>query len=123
MLANLTFEEAAASTEGSHYALSMIRKAKIRSGQAVLVNGATGAIGRQGPAHCCPRTIRVERRARRRRSSVMRDCVRCLVGAQWWALAWLKHALSGSEVHVVLAFGSRGARECCSPCRAVPAAR
>ncbi len=43
--ANLTYEEAAASTEGSHYALSMIRKAKIRSGQDVLVNGATGAIG------------------------------------------------------------------------------
>ncbi len=45
MPANLTYEEAAASTEGSHYALSMIRKAKIRSGQDVLVNGATGAIG------------------------------------------------------------------------------
>jgi NADPH:quinone reductase-like Zn-dependent oxidoreductase len=45
MPANVTFEEAAASTEGSHYALSFIRKAKIRSGQDVLVNGATGAIG------------------------------------------------------------------------------
>ena len=45
MPANVTFEEAAASTEGSHYALSMIRKAKIRSGQDVLVNGTTGAIG------------------------------------------------------------------------------
>jgi NADPH:quinone reductase-like Zn-dependent oxidoreductase len=45
MPANLTFEEAAASTEGSHYALAMIRKARIRSGQDVLVNGATGAIG------------------------------------------------------------------------------
>ena len=45
MPANVTFEEAAASTEGSHYALSMITKAKIRSGQHVLVNGATGAIG------------------------------------------------------------------------------
>jgi NADPH:quinone reductase-like Zn-dependent oxidoreductase len=45
MPANLTFEEAAASTEGSHYALSLIRKAKIRRGQDVLVNGATGAIG------------------------------------------------------------------------------
>jgi NADPH:quinone reductase-like Zn-dependent oxidoreductase len=43
--ANLTYEEAAASTEGSHYALSLIRKAKLRSGQDVLVNGATGAIG------------------------------------------------------------------------------
>ena len=43
--ANVTFEEAAPSTEGSHYALSHIRAAKIRSGQDVLVNGATGAIG------------------------------------------------------------------------------
>jgi NADPH:quinone reductase-like Zn-dependent oxidoreductase len=45
MPANSTFEEAAPSTEGSHYALSFIRKAKIRSGQDILVNGATGAIG------------------------------------------------------------------------------
>ena len=43
--ANLTFEEAAAGTEGSHYALVFIRKAKIESGHDVLVNGATGAIG------------------------------------------------------------------------------
>jgi NADPH:quinone reductase-like Zn-dependent oxidoreductase len=43
--ANSTYEEAAPSTEGSHYALSLIRKAKIHSGQDVLVNGATGAIG------------------------------------------------------------------------------
>ena len=42
---NLTFEEAAPSTEGSHYALAHIRAAKIRSGQDVLVYGATGAIG------------------------------------------------------------------------------
>jgi NADPH:quinone reductase-like Zn-dependent oxidoreductase len=45
MPANATFEEAAASTEGSHYALSMISKAKIEGGQHVVVNGATGAIG------------------------------------------------------------------------------
>jgi NADPH:quinone reductase-like Zn-dependent oxidoreductase len=45
MPANVTYEEVAPSTEGSHYALSFIRKAKIRSGQDVLVNGATGAIG------------------------------------------------------------------------------
>ena len=45
MAADSTFEEAAPSTEGSHYALAWIRKAKIGSGQAVLVNGATGAIG------------------------------------------------------------------------------
>jgi NADPH:quinone reductase-like Zn-dependent oxidoreductase len=43
--ANVSFEMAAASTEGSHYALSMITKARIRNGQHVLVNGATGAIG------------------------------------------------------------------------------
>jgi NADPH:quinone reductase-like Zn-dependent oxidoreductase len=42
---NVTYEEAAPSTEGSHYAFSLITKAKIRSGQDVLVNGATGAIG------------------------------------------------------------------------------
>ena len=39
------FEDAAPSTEGSHYALSAIAKAKVRSGHDVLVNGATGAIG------------------------------------------------------------------------------
>jgi len=40
-----TFEEAAPSTEGSHYALSFFRTAKVLSGQDVLINGATGAIG------------------------------------------------------------------------------
>jgi NADPH:quinone reductase-like Zn-dependent oxidoreductase len=43
--ANMTFQEAAPSTEGSHYALSHIKAAKIQSGQDVLVYGATGAIG------------------------------------------------------------------------------
>jgi NADPH:quinone reductase-like Zn-dependent oxidoreductase len=43
--ANLTYEEAAPCTEGAHYALALVRTAKIRSGQDVLVNGATGAIG------------------------------------------------------------------------------
>jgi NADPH:quinone reductase-like Zn-dependent oxidoreductase len=43
--ANLTYAEAAPATEGSHYALAGIEKAKIRAGQRVLVNGATGAIG------------------------------------------------------------------------------
>jgi NADPH:quinone reductase-like Zn-dependent oxidoreductase len=43
--ANLTYEEAAPGTEGSHYALGFIRKAKVESGQDVLVNGATGGIG------------------------------------------------------------------------------
>jgi NADPH:quinone reductase-like Zn-dependent oxidoreductase len=41
----LSYVEAAPSTEGSHYALSFIKAAKIQSGQNVLVNGATGAIG------------------------------------------------------------------------------
>jgi len=45
MPSNVTYEEAAPSTEGSHYALSQIRAAKVQSGQDVLVNGATGAIG------------------------------------------------------------------------------
>jgi NADPH:quinone reductase-like Zn-dependent oxidoreductase len=45
MPANLTFQEAAPGTEGSHYALSLIRAAKIQRGHDVLVNGATGAIG------------------------------------------------------------------------------
>jgi NADPH:quinone reductase-like Zn-dependent oxidoreductase len=43
--ADLTYEEAAPSTEGSQSALSMIRSAKVQRGQVVLVNGATGAIG------------------------------------------------------------------------------
>lgn len=42
---NLTYEEAAPGTEGSHYALGLIKVAKIQSGQDVLVYGATGAIG------------------------------------------------------------------------------
>ena len=41
----LTFEEAAPSGEGSHYALSWIWAAKVRRGQDVLVYGATGALG------------------------------------------------------------------------------
>jgi NADPH:quinone reductase-like Zn-dependent oxidoreductase len=42
---SLTFEEMAPSTEGSHYALSFIRAAKVQAGHDVLVYGATGAIG------------------------------------------------------------------------------
>jgi NADPH:quinone reductase-like Zn-dependent oxidoreductase len=45
MPAQLSFEEAAPSTEGSHYALALIRKAKVARGQDALVYGATGAIG------------------------------------------------------------------------------
>src|SRR5499427_8870240 len=42
---NVSYEEAAPGTEGGHYALALIRTADIRSGQDVLVYGATGAIG------------------------------------------------------------------------------
>jgi NADPH:quinone reductase-like Zn-dependent oxidoreductase len=45
MPAIVNYQQAAPSTEGSHYALAHIRAAKIRSGQDVLVYGATGAIG------------------------------------------------------------------------------
>ena len=45
MPANLTYVEAAPSTEGSHYALAQIRGARVTGGQDVLVYGATGAIG------------------------------------------------------------------------------
>jgi NADPH:quinone reductase-like Zn-dependent oxidoreductase len=43
--AGLSYDAAAPSTEGSHYALSMIRVARIGAGQDVLVYGASGAIG------------------------------------------------------------------------------
>ncbi len=42
---NLDYEQAAASLEGSHYAYNFIKKVDLESGQKVLVNGATGAIG------------------------------------------------------------------------------
>ena len=45
MPANLSYDEAAPICEGAHYALSDIRAAKVKNGQNVLVNGATGAIG------------------------------------------------------------------------------
>lgn len=41
----IPFDEAAAITEGAHYALCDIRAAKVKAGQQVLVYGATGAIG------------------------------------------------------------------------------
>ncbi len=41
----LTYAQAAALTEGGHYALGIIRAAEVKSGYEVLVNGATGAIG------------------------------------------------------------------------------
>jgi NADPH:quinone reductase-like Zn-dependent oxidoreductase len=45
MPANVSFVAAAPGTEGSHYALACIRKAKVGGGDDVLVYGATGAIG------------------------------------------------------------------------------
>jgi NADPH:quinone reductase-like Zn-dependent oxidoreductase len=45
MPVNMTYGEAAPITEGAHYALCDIRAAKIQSGQKILINGATGAIG------------------------------------------------------------------------------
>ena len=42
---HFSFEEAAASSEGAHYAYNFINKVVLTSGQKVLVNGATGAIG------------------------------------------------------------------------------
>lgn len=41
----ISFEQAAASAEGAHYAYNFINKVKLKAGQKVLVNGATGAIG------------------------------------------------------------------------------
>ncbi len=43
--ASMSDEEAAPITEGAHYALNNIRKANVRGGQRVLINGATGGIG------------------------------------------------------------------------------
>jgi len=43
--AGRSFAEAAPSTEGSHYALGMLSKAKVGEGSDVLVYGASGAIG------------------------------------------------------------------------------
>ena len=41
----VSYEHAVASLEGAHYAISFISKVRLQSGQRVLVNGATGAIG------------------------------------------------------------------------------
>ncbi|SNS44743.1 NADPH:quinone reductase [Actinomadura meyerae] len=45
MPSGVEFREAAAGTEGAHYALSALRTARVTAGQDVLVHGATGAIG------------------------------------------------------------------------------
>lgn len=42
---NLSYEQAAPSFEGAHYAYNFINKVELKPGQNVLVNGATGAIG------------------------------------------------------------------------------
>ena len=42
---NLDYRQAAASLEGAHYAYSFIHKVNIKSGQNILINGATGGIG------------------------------------------------------------------------------
>jgi len=42
---NITYTQAAASSEGAHYAYNFINKVPLEKGQKVLVNGATGAIG------------------------------------------------------------------------------
>ena len=41
---NISYEQAAASTEGAFYAYNFINKVSIKSGQKILVNGATGGI-------------------------------------------------------------------------------
>jgi NADPH:quinone reductase-like Zn-dependent oxidoreductase len=42
---HIAFEKAAASCEGSHYALNFINKVDLKTGYKVMVYGATGAIG------------------------------------------------------------------------------
>ncbi len=42
---SVKLEEAAACIEGAHYAFNFMNKVKIKAGDRVLVNGATGAIG------------------------------------------------------------------------------
>ncbi len=41
----INFKEAAASLEGANYAYTFIHKVNIKSGQKILINGATGGIG------------------------------------------------------------------------------
>lgn len=42
---NISYREAAASLEGAHYAYTFLHKVKLRSGQTILINGASGGIG------------------------------------------------------------------------------
>ena len=45
MPGNISYEQAAASSEGAHYAYNFINKVSLKKGQNVLVNGATGIKG------------------------------------------------------------------------------
>ena len=45
MANNQSFEEAAASLEGPHYALNFMNKVKLKPGQKTLIYGSTGSIG------------------------------------------------------------------------------
>lgn len=42
---DISYTQAAACSEGAHYAINFINKVDLKKGQKVLVNGATGAIG------------------------------------------------------------------------------
>jgi NADPH:quinone reductase-like Zn-dependent oxidoreductase len=42
---NITYEQAAASLEGAHYAFYFLHKLNLQEGNRVLINGGTGAIG------------------------------------------------------------------------------
>jgi NADPH:quinone reductase-like Zn-dependent oxidoreductase len=42
---SISYEQAAPTLEGAHYALHYIRAAGVKAGDSVLINGATGAIG------------------------------------------------------------------------------
>ena len=42
---HINYRQAAASLEGAHYAYTFIHKTNIQSGQRILINGASGAIG------------------------------------------------------------------------------
>ncbi len=42
---NVDYKQAVASLEGAHYAYSFIHKVNVKSGQSILINGATGGIG------------------------------------------------------------------------------
>ena len=55
----LSYAQTAASTEGAHYALNLLRATRVRSGQNVLVNGATGAIGSAAVQLLVERGVRV----------------------------------------------------------------